>query len=508
MAPSTRPDGPSHGLHQALARRFAIDERALAAYRIAVGALLLVDLLAYRAPDLVAFYTDAGVLPRSLLDETYPIASSLSLHTLTGSPLGQGVLLGVFCLIALALLVGYCTRPSAIAAWIMLASMQARNPQVLNAGDTLLLATLFFGLFLPLGERWSLDALSRGQTISTDGSPASKAKDTLAAVASTGLILQILVVYGTNAIFKTRSRYWMDGTAVQRIFALDDFTVRLGDVLAEFTTLLVAANWVWFAALLASPLLVVLTGSARAGYIGLLAGLHLGMLATMMLGLFPLVSVAALLVLLPACVWDQIEPPLQRLLGRLLSRLPRWGEQHASRMPLLPLARRFPEAGAWMLNVALALLIVLGGLWHTMALGYIDKPEQIEASGGRAAEHQWRMFSPPSSSYGWTAAPVELASGEQVDALHGGPFSWEPPPDLADAYPSTLWHRFLKDAPQLSDPQLEVLAGYLCERVAEEGLEPPVRIEIVYVEHRIRLEKPDPVEHRALHEQACEEASS
>ena len=44
-------------------RRLAIDARALAALRMALGGILLVD-LARRAANTGAFYTDAGVLPR------------------------------------------------------------------------------------------------------------------------------------------------------------------------------------------------------------------------------------------------------------------------------------------------------------------------------------------------------------------------------------------------------------------------------------------------------------
>ena len=48
----------------AIYRRFGIDTRSLAAFRISLGLLILAD-LALRSRNLRAFYTDFGVLPRS-----------------------------------------------------------------------------------------------------------------------------------------------------------------------------------------------------------------------------------------------------------------------------------------------------------------------------------------------------------------------------------------------------------------------------------------------------------
>jgi hypothetical protein len=67
------------GLRAALARHFVVDVRALAALRMALGGLLLVDLLA-RSRYLVFFYTDTGVFPRAALRATRPVVSALSVH--------------------------------------------------------------------------------------------------------------------------------------------------------------------------------------------------------------------------------------------------------------------------------------------------------------------------------------------------------------------------------------------------------------------------------------------
>jgi len=120
-----------------VADRVAVDGRALGALRIALGLLLLADLV-LRARFLGAFYTDAGVFPRALLVERYPTISTFSLHALSGGLWWQVALFVGAGLAALSLLVGYRTRLATVASLLLLVSLHARNPLVLNAGDSLL----------------------------------------------------------------------------------------------------------------------------------------------------------------------------------------------------------------------------------------------------------------------------------------------------------------------------------------------------------------------------------
>ncbi|TKX52003.1 HTTM domain-containing protein, partial [Halorubrum sp. SS7] len=57
-------------LSAAVAARVSVDPRALAAFRIGLGALLIADLL-LRSRSLTAFYTDYGVLPRRAFFSDY-----------------------------------------------------------------------------------------------------------------------------------------------------------------------------------------------------------------------------------------------------------------------------------------------------------------------------------------------------------------------------------------------------------------------------------------------------
>ena len=147
---------------------FTIDTRSLAVFRIALALTILVD-LALRARDLGAFYTDDGVLPRALLaDDIGSRTPWLTLgfgvvpHFWFGGGAGQASWFVVAGLTAGLLLVGWQTRWVTVASWVLLTSLQSRNPIALNGGDAILRLLLFWSMLLPLGARWSLDAARAG----------------------------------------------------------------------------------------------------------------------------------------------------------------------------------------------------------------------------------------------------------------------------------------------------------------------------------------------------------
>ena len=141
---------------------FGIDTRSLAVFRIALGLVILADLL-IKVPDLAAFYTDDGVLPRALLAEQVgarapallPILNLVP-HVAVDGVVGQALLFVLAGAVAVLLVAGWQTRWVTIASWILLTSLQARNPAVRNAGDDMFRLLLFWSMFLPLGATWSV----------------------------------------------------------------------------------------------------------------------------------------------------------------------------------------------------------------------------------------------------------------------------------------------------------------------------------------------------------------
>ncbi len=491
--PDETATGTPARVRSALAARFGVDPRALAALRVSLGVLLLAD-LALRADHLVAFHADSGVLPHAVLREQFPAFSALSVHLRADAAWMQAglfVLAGAF---AVALLAGYRTRLATAGSLALLVSLQVGNPLVLNAGDRLLRRLLFWGLFLPLGGRWSADALRRGP----DGTPARRSR--VATPASAALLVQVLAVYATNAVYKLRAGGWAGGGALRYALELDSYATPLGDVLAGVPGLLAVLGWTWLALVVASPLLVGLTGRPRGLLVGAFVAGHLGMALTMSLGLFPLVSVVALLPFLPARVWDAVERRAPRPLDRRLVGAGLRERIAASGRGEPGLFRRgvarWGRRGAHLLAVA-GLLVLL--VWNAAALGYVDAGGDPSAD---LSEYRWDMFANPPSAEGWYVAEGRLASGRTVGGPDAPPGTWGRLPPDTGSYPDARWRKYVSNL--RADPgSRRHVADYLCTRWNAGHDARMVELTLSSVERRTRLDGPDPTERTVLGTYRC-----
>lgn len=105
---------------------FSIDTRSLALFRMGIALVLLWDLVD-RSQDLVAHYTDFGVLPRDVAISSLLAPWNISFHLISGNWQIQLLLFVVAAFFALTLLIGYKTRLSTILSWLLLSSLHNRN---------------------------------------------------------------------------------------------------------------------------------------------------------------------------------------------------------------------------------------------------------------------------------------------------------------------------------------------------------------------------------------------
>src|SRR4051812_35836412 len=169
-----------------LADTYGLDVRSLAVFRVALGLLIIGDLIS-RAVDLRAFYTDWGTLPRFALLEKFADQWVLSIHLMSGRAEVQTVLFLLAAIFAFFMMVGWRTRLFTFLSWFMLGSLQARNPVILQGGDALFRMILFWAMFLPLGAVHSVDA-------ALDKSGEKPPKKIFSA-GSIGLMAQIAMLY-------------------------------------------------------------------------------------------------------------------------------------------------------------------------------------------------------------------------------------------------------------------------------------------------------------------------
>ena len=133
----------------------SLDRRSLAAWRVALGLMVVLDVL-YRFKDGLEFYTDDGVLPRSLAMSLIS-APMFSLYFANGERYFVVAMLCTQLLFGLAMSIGYCTRRATFGAWLLVCSLQARNLLIDNGGDIYLRILLFWALLAPVTSCYSVD---------------------------------------------------------------------------------------------------------------------------------------------------------------------------------------------------------------------------------------------------------------------------------------------------------------------------------------------------------------
>lgn len=422
--------------------RFEVDTRALAAVRVSLGLILLVDLF-IRWGNIERFYTDDGVHPIEAYEATYSQFTGLSIHALSGDLWFQQLLFVIAGLFALAFVLGYRTRLAGAISLVLLLSLQARNPALLNGADKLLRVLLFLALLTPLGERWSIDALRRGS-----------ARASVVSFGTAALLIQPLMVFCQNAVLKHQGDTWYEGEAVQIALSNDVMTIFLGNHLASYPTLLEALNWGWVVLLAGSILFLLATDERlRAAFALVYVGAFAGMFLTMSVGLFPFILATALVPFLTPPFWNVLRRLVpadlpDRLPSR--SRLQSLVGQPIERRVFKALERRGYESKTSfvraycgsLLTVISVLALVSILLYGTTYVTDHDLPDELESS---VDQQQWGLYAPnPTEGYSWYAVEAELESGDKIDAFGDGNVTADRPPDASKEYDSFRDRKFME----------------------------------------------------------------
>jgi len=278
---------------------YSLDLRSLALFRIALGAVLLGDLI-WRAQDLTVFYTDFGVLPRAALLDKFSPPARFSIHMMSGQLIFQAILFLVAAAFAVMLIAGVRTRLAAFASWFMVVSIQTRNPIILQGGDVYLRLLAFSAILLPLGALYSVDSALREP---------EKKKPKFAHFSTPGLALiaQVAMVYTFALLLKTAPEWRRDFSAVYYALQIQQMSTPLGRLLLHFPKLL---PWLTRGTLVQEgtiPLLLLtpfLAGPARLLGVVLIILLHVALGFSIRLGHFPYIACTAALPLIPTWFWE------------------------------------------------------------------------------------------------------------------------------------------------------------------------------------------------------------
>jgi predicted DCC family thiol-disulfide oxidoreductase YuxK len=301
---------PLRGIAAYLQAAYSLDLRSLALFRIALGAVLLGDLIV-RSFDLTAFYTDFGVLPRAALLEKFSPADRFSIHFISGQFLFQAILFLIAGVFAVMLMFGIRTRLASVASWFMVVSVQMRNPSILQGGDVYLRVLAFIAIFLPLGALYSVDS-----ALNTNASNRNRTrKFSYFSTPGLALMTQVALLYAFAVLLKTGPEWRGDHSAVFYALNIQQMSAPLGRFLLHFPKLLpwlTQGTMVQEGSIALLTLTPILAGPARLAAVGLIFALHIGLGLSIRLGHFPYIACMAALPLLPTWFWER--PLVRRLL--------------------------------------------------------------------------------------------------------------------------------------------------------------------------------------------------
>jgi hypothetical protein len=390
---------PAMGVGQ---RLLSLDLRALGAFRIGLASVILLD-LGLRTRDFTAHYTERGVLPLAALSP-HPF-DWVALHKLSGSAGLQAGLFALHALCALALLIGLRTRLSTVLCWLLALSLQSRNPWLSSDGDTLLRQLLLLSACLPLGARFSLDALAHG---AAPVAPITEVRS----LPAFALMLQVTLVVATNGVLKSFSLDWTE-TGLAIYYAVHQCHTGVGTLMlllpeAVFPLLTHAVHAM---ELLVPVALWLPVRSSTARHFSAALGMLLLFLLWIMLsvGILPLLTAVALIVFLPGPRFERLERAHGELLARLASL--RWLPRLAAP------ARLVPGRGATLL-CALVLIDVVGYNLESIPGRPLPAVVLLRPLAERAGLVQrWPMFSAPSHVTRWVAV-VGTVDGRQRSLAH------------------------------------------------------------------------------------------
>ncbi len=505
--------GPLGELREAYLR---VDRRLLALFRVYFGLVLLGDVLR-RVPEADIFYSSSGVMTNHYSLFAPLIKPYLSLYTAFSTPGEVRFAFLATALVYVFYLVGYRTRLMQVLAFFLYANLNARNTFLENGGTVVFAIVACWTMFLPLGDRFSVDAVLKSLRARRERAPealneraAFRAPTTAHySIVVLAVTVQIAAIYFFNTVHKTGVT-WKRGESIHWVL----WQNRIATHLAAWLRMHEPS---WLSPVLTKATLII-EGAApvlafspfaqkylRTLHVFLACSLHVGIALLMTLGPFSYVMIALNLLLLPSAVFDWVgarwaerkprlvvaydpsDAGLHRL-ARLLSRLDSLDRLRFVAAADAPggapegggfFARAEGETGAWSEGAA-ALVACLRALPFGSLAGLPPTRALADRYFARRAAPPLDAPAPASVSAPGLAAELALAPGPAAAlAPASGPAA-----ELAPG-PSPLWRSFRQLGFWASEGVVSVLLVVALIQISHDN---------AWVPRKLRFEQPAALE--------------
>lgn len=435
-----------------LARRywsdvFSIDSRSLAILRVGIATIVLWNLFTCFS-SISTFYSESGVLPLGLSQEVISQSGDRfwSMLWLSDSMNWLWVCFGVTAIAAVCLLLGYNTLVATAVCLVMVWSFQVRNPLVLTGGDVLLRMVLFWGLFLPWSEVWSLDQWRSDRQRSD--------RWRVTSVATAAIMLQLTYIYFFSGIAKWNGQ-WSDSAVVQSL-NLEMYVNEFGSWIAEHTQVLYLTAPVVLIVEIFGPLLLftpLIYQYWRGMMMALMWAMHLMIWLTMSIGIFSMTAMLTWVVFVPSGLWNGF-----------LGRPSGFRDNPSSRSPRIQ----------WVTQSVCAVFAVYVLLMNISNIGDGGKPwfpsSMRSLANVTMTQQEFKMFANPPTASPWPQYVSTLANQEVVDvfASNGDGYSGKKPESVYRYMRSQYWRRYHFNLINQSTQEFEPPAyRHLRERLLE-----------------------------------------
>jgi len=188
----------------------------VAVFRILYGVMVIATLILLR-PDWLAWYGPHSWMTLSTMHKMEP---GMRLNVFAVIPQTNAAIEALFWIAlasAILLTIGLFTRVNAIIVFLCLASIDQRNLNILNGGDTFLRVAGFFLIFAPAGAAFSVDRFIRTRR----GREAAEIPPS-SPWAQRMIQIELALVYFVSFCWKIQGASWIHGTALYYVYHLDE----------------------------------------------------------------------------------------------------------------------------------------------------------------------------------------------------------------------------------------------------------------------------------------------
>ncbi len=284
---------------------YGLDLRSIAFFRIALGLNIILNIIQYRLFNISAFYGPDAIVPighiRTFYGENFSLLFSIENET--------GVLIYFLITLLLAILytLGIKSRWLSWPLLLLFAGIVNRNPMAAHGVEFLIEIALFWGIFLPLDNSYSMAPSAQDSTKEFRG------------LFAWGILFQIALVYFTSFITKTGD-LWTSGLAVYSLTVDLTHANFLSPILANLPGVCKFLTYFSLVIELALPFLIFtpfFSRKARTLAAFLIVFLHFGLASTIYVGPFHFITFCFAILLLPDSFWNKLKVGTEKNFGKL-----------------------------------------------------------------------------------------------------------------------------------------------------------------------------------------------